>query len=81
MPSAGPVFYLAFETNALEPPLIRPHIGKPETGAGNVGEREGTFSPKIAAVRTFGKQEIPYIKVRNSPAAKSLLFANDSVRP
>ena len=33
--------------------------------AGNVGERSGTFSPKIAAMRTFGKHEIPYIKVRN----------------
>ncbi len=33
--------------------------------AGNVGGREGTFSPKIAAMRTFGKQEIPYSKVRN----------------
>ncbi len=30
-PRVGPVFYRAFETNAVEPPLIPPHIRKPET--------------------------------------------------
>ena len=39
--AAGPVFYLAFETNAVEPPLIRPHMQKPETGSGDSSLRGG----------------------------------------
>jgi len=33
-PRAGPVYYLAFETNAVEPPLIRLCVREPETGYG-----------------------------------------------
>ncbi len=40
---AGPVFYRAFEINAVEPPLIRPHIRKPETGAADFPIRLATL--------------------------------------
>ncbi len=30
--AAGPVFYQAFETNAVEPPLTLLRVRKPETG-------------------------------------------------
>ncbi len=40
---AGPVFYRAFEINAVEPPLIRPNIRKPETGAADFPIRLATL--------------------------------------
>jgi hypothetical protein len=40
---AGPVFYRAFEINAVEPPRIRPHIRKPETGAADFPIRLATL--------------------------------------
>ena len=50
-----PVYYLAFETNAVEPPLIRPHVRKWETGAGTEGLRLRLASAgRFASARTRG---------------------------
>ncbi len=68
----GPVFYLAFETNAVEPPLIRPHIRKPKTHYRRQAER----SPLLP--RAFSSQMTLYVPQRVTDSYLDILEPGDS---